>query len=69
MSLIECPEAPIQVSDVSISQRDIADACRAIRSGWSSHERESRMTLADMKQINLLFKTMDLSRFFQKIAG
>ncbi len=69
MSSIACPEAPVQVTETSISRREISDACRAIRSRWSSHERESRRTLADMKQISLLFNTMDLSGFFQKIAS
>ncbi|RCS54023.1 hypothetical protein DTL42_02385 [Bremerella cremea] len=69
MSSIACPEAPVQVSETSISRRDISAACKAIRQGWSDQDRECRKALADMKQISLLLNTMDLSGFFQKNAA
>lgn len=69
MSSIACPEAPVQIREAAVSHKEIADACRAIRRGWSSSERECRKTLADMKQVSLLLSTVDLSGVFGKKAG
>lgn len=69
MSSTACLEAPVKIQSSEPSRQEIADACRAIRKTWSRDQRTRRKQLADVKQVGLLLNTVDLSSFYQKLAG
>lgn len=69
MSSTACLEAPVKIQTSQPTRQEIADACRAIRQGWSKDQRAHRQQLADVKQVSLFLDTVDLSSLYQKMAG
>ncbi len=68
MSTLICPETP-STEEQHLSKRSLAEACREVRSSWSTQERARRKQVAEMKQVGLLLNTIDMTTFLSAVAA